>query len=116
MSRVACTLIAAVLLVAANAHATAPRVAQPISQAMQDRDFTAAVQAIDKSLQAGEGPADYLNYLKGRALHYLEKYADAVKAFESLEKAYPDSPWAAPSRVLPKRRRWPGWATFSRPS
>jgi uncharacterized protein YfaS (alpha-2-macroglobulin family)/TolA-binding protein len=80
--------------------ADAPQVPDEIRQKMQDRDFAAAVAAIDAALATDDDKLarDHLAYLKGRALHLAEQYDDAVTAYEAAEQAYPDSPWARRSK------------------
>jgi len=51
------------------AWAEGPRVDEAVRSAMQDRDYVAAVVAIDKAMADEKAPHDYLAYLKGRALH-----------------------------------------------
>ncbi|MDX1962876.1 MAG: MG2 domain-containing protein [Pirellulales bacterium] len=102
-----------------------------ISQKFQDRDYAAAIQLIDAALaQAEAAPAappaaadqatppaaadtaatmqrDYLLFMKARALHLSEKYADAVTVLDNLIKDFPRSPWA-------QRARFAKGAAFAR--
>ena len=64
-----------------------------VQDAMQDRDYPAAIEAIDKAVAAKNGPVDYMLYLKGRALHHQKKYTEAVAVFEGLVSDYPSSRW-----------------------
>jgi len=85
--------------------ADAPLVADKIREAMQDRRYADAVQAIDESAQVKDAPRDYLLYLKGRALHLAGKYDEAIAVFDQLGKELPDRagkpdvrPWARRAR------------------
>ena len=90
------------------AHAAAPRVPENIRQLMQDRDFPAAVAAIDAIKPDAEGVShDYLAYLKARALHLDKKYDEAIVAFDAMQKRFADSPWA-------RRGRFAKGATLAR--
>ncbi len=76
----------------------APIVAPAVSQAMQDRDYSAARMAIDKSAKAKDAPSDYLAYLRAWSLH-LDKNDDlAISALEKFEKDYPQSKWLRRAR------------------
>jgi alpha-2-macroglobulin len=82
---------------AANA-ADVPLVAEKVRQLMQDRDYPAAIRAIDQAAKAEGAPVGYLTYLKGRA-HYLAKDYDLAEAvFDALAKAEPEGPWARRAR------------------
>ena len=92
-------LIAILVLSAANlVSAQTPKVATEISQALQDRQYEGAIAAIDKALEQGDGPVDYLLYLKARAYHFQQKYDQAIATFEIIELKYQDSPWARRAR------------------
>lgn len=78
--------------------ADAPLVADEIRQAMQDRNYPAAVEAIQKAISAPDAPKDYLTYLKGRAIDFQEKHDEAVVVFNELGKQFPKSPWARRAR------------------
>jgi uncharacterized protein YfaS (alpha-2-macroglobulin family)/TolA-binding protein len=83
-----------------EAPVLAPEPEAPVAvrQAMQDRNFDAAVKAIDAAM-AGEGAnKDYLAYLKGRALHLAEKYDEAIARFDTIEKEFPKSEWIRRAR------------------
>ncbi|MFV2068141.1 MAG: tetratricopeptide repeat protein, partial [Pirellulales bacterium] len=71
----------------------APAVPAEVRAFIQGRDYPSAVAAIDRAIAKGDGPADYLLYLKGRTLHYQRKYDNAVLAFDALIEAHPDSRW-----------------------
>ncbi|NUQ64841.1 MAG: tetratricopeptide repeat protein [Pirellulales bacterium] len=83
---------------AESPSADVPLVDEAIRQAFQDRNFAAALEALDKAIQAKDAPKDYLTYLKGRALSFQEKYDDAVAVFDQFAKQFPDSPWARRAR------------------
>lgn len=78
--------------------ADVPLVDGSVRQAFQDRNYPAAVEAIDKAMESKGAPQDYLSYLKGRALGLQEKYDDAVAALEQLGKQFPNSAWARRAR------------------
>ena len=82
---------------------------------MQDRDYKAAIAAIEQAIAAGRGPADFLTYLKGRAFHHQKQYDDAARTFDTLVAEYADSPWVRPQN-LPRGRPWPGKGTIAPPS
>ncbi len=83
----------------ANAAAqAAPPVPDPVSQLLQDRDYTAAVQSIERSADDQRWDQSYLLYLKGRALHLRKDYDQAIAAFDQLNEQFPDSPWAQQAR------------------
>ena len=82
----------------AASAADVPLVTEQVRQVMQDRDYPAAVRAIDQAAKAPNAPVGYLTYLKGRA-HYLAKdYDQAAAVFEELAKAKPEGPWARRAR------------------
>ena len=71
-----------------------------IRQAMQDRDYDAAIKAIDLEAAAKDSvrPSDYLAYLKGRALHLAGRHKEAVTAFDAVIKIEPPSTWQRRAR------------------
>jgi alpha-2-macroglobulin len=75
------------------AVADPPAVADDIARRMQDREYAAAVEAIDQALARPDESQDYLLYLKGRALLLDRQFDAAVAAFEQLGQQMPDSPW-----------------------
>jgi len=99
---VAWTVVAAAAVPAVAAEAASgdvPLVAENIRQLMQDRDYKAAVAAIERAVAADDAKdRDYLTYLKGRALFLQKQYDGAVAAFEQLAKQFPASPWARRAR------------------
>jgi len=63
---------AALVLVAvlsASALAATPKGPEAVGRAMQDRNYEAALKAIDEAVKDKDAAQDYLAYLKGRALH-----------------------------------------------
>ena len=76
-----------------SAWAEGPVVDEAVRKAMQDRDYPAAIEAIDKASGDPKAARDYLAYLKGRALHLSEKYDDAIKRFDTIKKEFPKSVW-----------------------
>ncbi len=75
-----------------------PRVPQPIQELMQQRQYEAAVKAIDGVNNADKVDLDYLAYLRGRALHLQEKYDEAIAAYRAVEQEHADSPYARQAR------------------
>src|SRR3972149_2586107 len=92
--------LAAVLAatVAVPAVADVPLVAEKVRELMQDRQYAEAVLAIGKAAGAKDAPADYLAYLKGRALYLQKDYDRAVETFDVLAKEFPESGWARRAR------------------
>lgn len=91
--------ISAVLwMLSAVGYSAEPRVPQSVSTLLQDRDYAAAVKAIEAAGEAEDVDQDYLLYLKGRALHFQEKWDDAVATFATLHQRFPDSDWARRGR------------------
>ncbi len=78
--------------------ADVPLVPDKIRQAMQDRKYAEAVQAIDEAAKAPGAAADYLLWLKGRALFLDNRPDDAIAAFDGLQKQFPKSPWLRRAR------------------
>ncbi len=100
---VLCLTIAGAVLAGEPKIAQPPLVDESIRQAMQDREYPAAVKIIDQRLKAAEAPHDYLTYLKGRALTLQKQYATAVGVFDGLRKQFPDSEWARRARFARAR-------------
>ena len=75
-----------------------PDVPAAVRQAMQDRDYAAAVKAIDEAGRDPKAARDYLAFLKGRALHLAEKYDEAIQRFDTLEKEFPGTTWGRRAR------------------
>ncbi len=85
--------------VAPGATATdAPLVTSGIRELMQDAKYAEAVAAIDVEAKRANVPADYLGYLKGRALYLDKKYDEAVAAFQQVEAQFPQSTWLRRAR------------------
>jgi hypothetical protein len=70
-----------------------PAVPRAIAEALQDRRYSEAVGAIEDHLKADPPQADYLTYLKGRALYLGQEYDEAANVFLEGEKRFPESPW-----------------------
>ena len=75
-----------------------PLVADAIRQSMQDRAYQKAIEAIDGALKAEGAPADYLAYLKGRALYLDGRYDEAIRWLEGFSERFPASRWARQAR------------------
>src|SRR5688572_24483665 len=60
-----------------GADAGTPQVPEVVKQAMQDRNYAAAIKAIDEAAKQKDAALDYLGYLKARALHLSEKFDEA---------------------------------------
>jgi hypothetical protein len=77
----------------------APAVPQRVRQLMQDRDYAAAVKAIDAAVVAPDAAKDYLTYLKGQALSLEKQYDAAATVFDAMQKDFPKSPWFRRARL-----------------
>ena len=77
-----------------------PQIPVALREALHDRNFAAAVKLIDTALTAEKptAAADYLLYLKGRALTDQQAYDAALVAFQEVETKYPQSEWLARAR------------------
>ena len=85
------------LLAAEPLSAGTPLVGEGIRNLLQDRQYAEAVAAIDQTLLDDQTPqslADYLAYLKGRALYLDKKYDQAIATFDAASAASPDGTWA----------------------
>ncbi len=87
-------------------------VSEELRQFLQDRDWPAALQAVERELQQPDAVADRLLYLRGRILYYQEQYDAAVQALREVEQRYPASPWArraqfAAAMALAKQGNFP---------
>ena len=74
-----------------------PRISPKLHDLLQSRQFAAAIETIDQLLQTDASDADYLLYLKGRALTENGQLPLALQTFTALEKQHPDSRWLAPN-------------------
>ncbi|MCH7685793.1 MAG: tetratricopeptide repeat protein, partial [Planctomycetes bacterium] len=66
--------------------------------ALQNKEYAAAIRLIDVVLTENPTSGDYLLYLKGRAQTELKIYDGALNTFEQLEIEFPKSPWIARAR------------------
>ena len=73
-------------------------VSEELRQLLQDRDWPAALQAVDKELQQPDALTERLLFLRGRILYYQEQYDAAVAALREVEQRFPASPWARRAR------------------
>jgi uncharacterized protein YfaS (alpha-2-macroglobulin family)/TolA-binding protein len=73
-------------------------VPEELRQLVQDRDWPAALQALDRELQQPDALADRLLFLRGRILYYQEQYDAAVTALREVEQRFPASPWSRRAR------------------
>ncbi len=87
-----------VVFLGAALYAATPKVPEQIGQLMQDQKYVEAVAAIDKAANDVNADRDYLAYLKGRALHFQEKYDEAITAYDVVSKDFPKSSWARRAR------------------
>ena len=94
----AVVLVVALTGVAGRSSADAPLVPEVVRQLMQDRDYAAAIKAIDEAGQAQDAPKDYLAFLKGRAQFLTGSYDEAIATFERLQQEFPESPWVRQAR------------------
>ena len=97
---VACLFLLATV-VSGRAIAAVPEVPRDVRELMQDRKYDEAVAAIDALLKQKKDdlPRDYLGYLKGRALHLADKYEQAIVAYDTMAKSFPESPWVRRARL-----------------
>lgn len=72
---------------------------EKIGELFQDRKYDDALKALDEALAAKDAQRDYLLYHRGRALHLLQKYDDAIKVFADIETQFKTSPWARRARL-----------------
>lgn len=85
-----------------------PSVPRAIAEALQDRRFEDAITAIDAQLKTNPPQADYLTYLKGRALYLAQKYDEAIAVFLEGERRFSESPrrhWLQFGRALALARK-----------
>jgi tetratricopeptide (TPR) repeat protein len=75
-----------------------PKIAPALHEALQNKEYAAAIRLIDATLSKKPTVGGYLLYLKGRAQTELKIYDGALNTFEQLEKGFPKSPWIARSR------------------
>ena len=73
-------------------------VPEELRQLVQDRDWPAALQAIDRELQQPDALTEQLLFLRGRVLYYQEQYDAAVTALQEVEQRFPASPWSRRAR------------------
>jgi hypothetical protein len=95
-------LLLVVLQVTATAaeavSADSPLAPERVRQLMQDRKYAEAVTALDEVLAAKPPAADYLLWLKARAMGLADRHDEALAVLEGLEKQYPQSPWIRQAR------------------
>ena len=75
---VLCAVIVGGVLANAAPAAQPPQLPQAVRQAMQDQQYGKAVEAIEAAIRANPKSADYLAYLKARALFFDGKLEEAV--------------------------------------
>jgi uncharacterized protein YfaS (alpha-2-macroglobulin family)/TolA-binding protein len=75
-----------------------PQVPARIRMLLEDRNYPAAVKAIDEAALAKEARLDYLAYLKGWALYLAKQYDAAVAALDLVDQEHPKSRWARRAR------------------
>ncbi len=81
-----------------SAQAQIPRVPQQVQELMQNRQYEAAIAAMDATADSDQVDSDYLAYLRGQAFHLQKKYDEAIAAFRVMGQKYPDSPYARRAR------------------
>ena len=67
------------------------RVPENVKQLMQDRNYDAAIEAIDSAIGNADYDSDYLWYLKGRAQTFKEDYDAAVTSLDQMIAKFPES-------------------------
>ena len=75
-----------------------PKIPPRIASLLEERNYADAIKAIDAALVAHDPTADYLSYLKGRALYAAGQYDAAIAEFDRFAKDYPKSGWARRAR------------------
>lgn len=78
-----------------------PRLPESVTQSLQDRDYDAAIKAIDALIKADadkkyERPR--LLYVRGRTYYLAGKYDEAIGQFTAVEQQYAESVWADRAR------------------
>jgi alpha-2-macroglobulin len=86
------------LAAAADPVIDVPLVEDHVRQLIQDRDWPAAIVAVDQELAQEHVQADRLLYLKGRVRHHQGEHDSAVAILDELQNRFPDSPWAQRAR------------------
>jgi len=69
-----------------------PPIDAKLRQLIEDRNYPAAIQAIDEAIRAPQAPRDYLAYLKGWTLHLAKQYDAAIAVFDAMEKEFGEAP------------------------
>ena len=78
---------------------SSPELKSAIRDALQSREYDRAVAAIDEALAEPDvASADFLLYLKGRALTELTRYDEAVEAFTRIEEEFAEGDWVSRAR------------------
>jgi uncharacterized protein YfaS (alpha-2-macroglobulin family)/TolA-binding protein len=86
-------------LLASLALSQTPAGPSEIDDALQRRDFVAAIQRIDAALPQAKGMVrEYLLYRRGLALVLSNQPEDAIQQFEAQVKEFPDGAWAHKAR------------------
>jgi tetratricopeptide (TPR) repeat protein len=75
-----------------------PKISPALHEALQNKQYAAAIRKIDVLFTKNPTAGDYLLYLKGRAQTELKIYDGALNTFEQLEKEFPKSRWISRAR------------------
>ncbi len=67
--------------------------AEKVRQAMQTRDYPAAIKAIGEAAQAKGAPRDYLTYLCGLGACLQKEYDAAATTLDKFQHKFSQSPW-----------------------
>ena len=67
------------------------KIPENVEQLMQDRNYDAAIEAIDTAIGNADYDSDYLWYLKGRAQTFKEDYDAAVTSLDQMIAKFPES-------------------------
>jgi len=81
-----------------SAELAVPLVSEELRQLLQDRNWPAALESVERELQQPDAYAERLLYLRGRILYYQQRYDESVTALHEMEQRFPWSPWARRAR------------------
>ena len=76
-----------------------PRIPTRVSDLLEQRNYAEAIKAIDAALVAHDPAADYLSYLKGRALYAAGQYDRRSPQFDRFAKELSQKHLGSPGKV-----------------